>query len=94
MPGASANDPMAQRTRVAARINKAKRNRQPGRRSLRARPREARVVNLCRHRDRRCRAVLALKPFLLGLADQHRIWLVIAQKGTLKMGPADSNSGA
>ena len=28
-------------------------------------------------------AVLALKPFLLGLADQHRIWLVIAMSATL-----------
>lgn len=28
-------------------------------------------------------AVLALKPFVLGLADQHRIWLVIAMSATL-----------
>jgi hypothetical protein len=28
-------------------------------------------------------AVLALKPFMLGLADQHRIWLVIAMSATL-----------
>ena len=28
-------------------------------------------------------AVLALKPFVLGLADQHRIWLVIAMSSTL-----------
>jgi Na+/H+ antiporter NhaD/arsenite permease-like protein len=28
-------------------------------------------------------AVLALKPFLLGLADQYRIWLVIAMSATL-----------
>jgi Na+/H+ antiporter NhaD/arsenite permease-like protein len=27
--------------------------------------------------------VLALKPFVLGLADQHRIWLVIAMSATL-----------
>jgi Na+/H+ antiporter NhaD/arsenite permease-like protein len=28
-------------------------------------------------------AVLALKPFVLGLADQHRVWLVIAMSATL-----------
>jgi Na+/H+ antiporter NhaD/arsenite permease-like protein len=28
-------------------------------------------------------AVLALKPFVVGLADQHRIWLVIAMSATL-----------
>jgi Na+/H+ antiporter NhaD/arsenite permease-like protein len=28
-------------------------------------------------------AVLALKPFVLGLPDQHRIWLVIAMSATL-----------
>jgi Na+/H+ antiporter NhaD/arsenite permease-like protein len=28
-------------------------------------------------------AVLALKPFVFGLADQHRIWLVIAMSATL-----------
>jgi Na+/H+ antiporter NhaD/arsenite permease-like protein len=28
-------------------------------------------------------AVLALKPFVLGLSDQHRIWLVIAMSATL-----------
>jgi Na+/H+ antiporter NhaD/arsenite permease-like protein len=28
-------------------------------------------------------AVLALKPFILGLPDQHRIWLVIAMSATL-----------
>jgi Na+/H+ antiporter NhaD/arsenite permease-like protein len=28
-------------------------------------------------------AVLALKPFVLGIADQHRIWLVIAMSATL-----------
>lgn len=28
-------------------------------------------------------AVLVLKPFVLGLADQHRIWLVIAMSATL-----------
>jgi Na+/H+ antiporter NhaD/arsenite permease-like protein len=28
-------------------------------------------------------AVLALKPFVLGLADQHRIWLVVAMSATL-----------
>jgi Na+/H+ antiporter NhaD/arsenite permease-like protein len=28
-------------------------------------------------------AVLALKPFVLGLTDQHRIWLVIAMSATL-----------
>ena len=28
-------------------------------------------------------AVLALKPFVLGLPDRHRIWLVIAMSATL-----------